>query len=73
VGGQRAARIECDGKVKFSGPALAHEVAGRSKPPRSAYHCRICGAWHVAGGNEYQKGVNKRKRAAANLVRPEMG
>jgi len=67
-----AAPVECQGKARFVSAALAHAVTARRNGmgERQPYLCKTCGFYHVSGST--QRGINKRERMAANLVRPEI-
>lgn len=56
----------CTGKIAFDSPALAREVAQRSRRKHHAavqpYRCKHCGKWHVGdhqGGKKH--GMVKRR------------
>lgn len=45
----------CEGKARFESAVLAHEVLRRrnrqrNKEKGSAYHCKLCGGWHLGRG-----------------------
>lgn len=64
------AKVQCEGKIRFTKPSIAHEVNALRKATRKPYLCHFCGGWHLAGGWVDQQ-VNKRARRKANLVRVE--
>lgn len=60
---------ECDGKQKFSSPALAYQAAGR-KENRKHYRCDVCGFYHT-GGTLDKHAIRNSKTTKEGLVRSE--